>query len=127
VKEPRSSHASRAAPTGDEHKARHRSGRVAGRVGHLVFISVVGTDKISVVSGIDRAMFGYFASKLAAEQVIAWTRSAAEPAVLPARRHLFHQTTGWTLHQLRHSALTHKAENGPPRRVTAPAGMPRRR
>jgi integrase/recombinase XerD len=26
--------------------------------------------------------------------------------------HLFHQTTGWTLHQLRHSALTHEAEDG---------------
>jgi integrase len=25
---------------------------------------------------------------------------------------LFHQTTGWTLHQLRHSALTHEAEDG---------------
>jgi integrase/recombinase XerD len=26
--------------------------------------------------------------------------------------HLFRQTTGWTLHQLRHSALTHEAEDG---------------
>jgi integrase len=25
---------------------------------------------------------------------------------------LFQQTTGWTLHQLRHSALTHEAEDG---------------
>ena len=25
---------------------------------------------------------------------------------------LFHQTTGWTLHQLRHSTLTHEAEDG---------------
>jgi integrase len=25
---------------------------------------------------------------------------------------LFHQATGWTLHQLRHSALTHEAEDG---------------
>jgi integrase/recombinase XerD len=24
----------------------------------------------------------------------------------------FHQATGWTLHQLRHSALTHQAEDG---------------
>jgi uncharacterized protein YbjT (DUF2867 family) len=30
-----------------------------------------GADRIPVVSGIDRAMFGYFASKRAAEQVIA--------------------------------------------------------
>jgi uncharacterized protein YbjT (DUF2867 family) len=57
---------------GDEDKARHlvRAAQRA-RVRHLVFISVVGTDRIPVASGIDRAMFGYFASKLAAEQVIA--------------------------------------------------------
>jgi uncharacterized protein YbjT (DUF2867 family) len=36
-----------------------------------VYISVVGADRIPVVSAIDRAMFGYFASKRAAEQVIA--------------------------------------------------------
>ncbi len=47
--------------------------RAASRVGtpHLVFISVVGVDRIPVVSGVDRAMFGYFASKRAAEQVVA--------------------------------------------------------
>ena len=47
--------------------------RVALRVGrpHLVYISVVGADRIPVVSGIDRAMFGYFASKRAAECVVA--------------------------------------------------------
>jgi uncharacterized protein YbjT (DUF2867 family) len=57
---------------GDEDKAAHLV-RAAARAGarHLVFISVVGADKIPVVSGIDRAMFGYFASKLAAEQVVA--------------------------------------------------------
>jgi uncharacterized protein YbjT (DUF2867 family) len=37
----------------------------------LVAISVVGADRIPVVSGIDRAMFGYFAAKLAAERVVA--------------------------------------------------------
>jgi uncharacterized protein YbjT (DUF2867 family) len=41
------------------------------RAGHLVYISVVGADRIPVVSGMDRAMFGYFASKLAAERVVA--------------------------------------------------------
>jgi uncharacterized protein YbjT (DUF2867 family) len=58
--------------TGDEDKAAHLV-RAAARAGarHLVFISVVGADKIPVVSGIDRAMFGYFAAKLAAEQVVA--------------------------------------------------------
>jgi uncharacterized protein YbjT (DUF2867 family) len=57
---------------GDEHKTRNlvRAAARAG-VGHLVYISVVGADRIPVVSGVDRAMFGYFASKLAAEQVVA--------------------------------------------------------
>ena len=57
---------------GDEDKARNLV-RAASRAGarHLVYISVVGADRIPVVSGIDRAMFGYFASKLAAERVVA--------------------------------------------------------
>jgi uncharacterized protein YbjT (DUF2867 family) len=47
--------------------------RAASRAGaqHLVYISVIGADRIPVVSGIDRAMFGYFGSKLAAERVVA--------------------------------------------------------
>jgi uncharacterized protein YbjT (DUF2867 family) len=47
--------------------------RAASRAGtpHLVYISVIGADRIPVVSGIDRTMFGYFASKLAAERVVA--------------------------------------------------------
>lgn len=57
---------------GDEDKAlslvRAASG---GETRHLVYISVVGCDRIPVVSSIDRAMFGYFASKLAAERVVA--------------------------------------------------------
>ena len=57
---------------GDEVKARHlvHAASPAG-VRHLVYISVVGADRIPVVSGVDRAMFGYFASKLAAERVVA--------------------------------------------------------
>jgi uncharacterized protein YbjT (DUF2867 family) len=57
---------------GDEDKARHLV-RAASRAGtaHLVYISVVGADRVPVVSGVDRAMFGYFASKLGAERVIA--------------------------------------------------------
>jgi uncharacterized protein YbjT (DUF2867 family) len=57
---------------GDEHKARHlvRAASPAG-VRHLVSISVVGADRVPVVSGVDRAMFGYIASKLAAERVAA--------------------------------------------------------
>lgn len=38
---------------------------------HLVFISVVGADRIPVTSAVDRAMFGYFGFKLAAERVVA--------------------------------------------------------
>jgi uncharacterized protein YbjT (DUF2867 family) len=57
---------------GDGDKARNLV-RAAARAGarHLVYISVVGADRIPVVSGADRAMFGYFASKLAAERVVA--------------------------------------------------------
>jgi uncharacterized protein YbjT (DUF2867 family) len=57
---------------GDEDKARHLV-QAASRSGatHLVYISVVGDERIPVISGIDRAMFGYFASKLAAERAIA--------------------------------------------------------
>jgi uncharacterized protein YbjT (DUF2867 family) len=56
---------------GDEDKARHLV-RAASRAGapHLVYISVVGAERIPVVSGVDRAMFGYFASKRAAEKVV---------------------------------------------------------
>jgi uncharacterized protein YbjT (DUF2867 family) len=56
---------------GDEDKARHlvRAALAAG-VRHLVYISVVGADRIPVASAVDRAMFGYFASKLAAERVV---------------------------------------------------------
>jgi uncharacterized protein YbjT (DUF2867 family) len=57
---------------GDEDKTLNLV-RAASRAGtrHLVYISVVGADRIPVVSGIDRAMFGYFAAKLAAERVVA--------------------------------------------------------
>jgi uncharacterized protein YbjT (DUF2867 family) len=56
---------------GDEDKARNLV-RAASRAGapHLVYISVVGADRIPVVSRVDRAMFGYFASKQAAEKVV---------------------------------------------------------
>jgi uncharacterized protein YbjT (DUF2867 family) len=57
---------------GDDAKARTLV-RAASRAGvrHLVFISVVGADRVPVVSAVDRVMFGYFASKLAAEHVVA--------------------------------------------------------
>jgi uncharacterized protein YbjT (DUF2867 family) len=61
-----------------------------------VYISVVGADRIPVVSGVDRAMFGYFASKLAAERVVAdsglpWTTLRAtqfHEAILMVARQL---------------------------------------
>jgi uncharacterized protein YbjT (DUF2867 family) len=56
---------------GDEEKARNLV-QAASRAGaqHLVYISVVGAERIPVVSGVDRAMFGYIASKRAAEKVV---------------------------------------------------------
>ena len=47
--------------------------RAASRAGaqHLVYISVIGADRIPLASGIDRAMFGYFGFKLAAERAVA--------------------------------------------------------
>jgi len=58
--------------TGDEDTTRTLV-RAASRAGapHLVFISVVGADRVPIVSAVDRAMFGYFGSKLAAERVVA--------------------------------------------------------
>jgi uncharacterized protein YbjT (DUF2867 family) len=58
-------------PKGDEDKALNLV-RAASRAGatHLVYISVVGAERIPVVSRVDRAMFGYFASKRAAEKVV---------------------------------------------------------
>jgi uncharacterized protein YbjT (DUF2867 family) len=57
---------------GDEDKARTLV-RAASRAGatHLVNISVVGADRIPVRNPVDRALFGYYASKLAAERVVA--------------------------------------------------------
>jgi uncharacterized protein YbjT (DUF2867 family) len=56
---------------GDEVKARSLA-QAASRagVGHLVYISVVGAERVPVRSGVDRAMFGYFESKRAAEHVV---------------------------------------------------------
>ena len=58
--------------TGDQVKAGHlvQAARAAG-TRHLVAISVVGADRIPVTSPVDRLLFGYFAAKRAAEEVIA--------------------------------------------------------
>lgn len=57
---------------GDETKARHLV-EAASRSGvrHIVYISVVGADRIPMAGAVDRAMFGYFGAKIAAERVIA--------------------------------------------------------
>ncbi len=46
-----------------------RAAAAAG-VTHLVHISVVGVDRIPLDSRVDRALFGYYGTKLAAEQVV---------------------------------------------------------
>jgi uncharacterized protein YbjT (DUF2867 family) len=60
-------------PKGDEDKARTlvRAASSQASPPHLVYISVVGADRIPVVSRVDRAMFGYFGSKREAERVVA--------------------------------------------------------
>lgn len=56
---------------GDEEKTLNLVRAASGSgVRHLVYISVVGADRVPVRSGIDRAMFGYFASKRAAEHIV---------------------------------------------------------
>jgi len=82
---------------GDEVKARHLV-RAASRAGarHLVYISVVGADRIPIAGRIDRAMFGYFGSKLAAEREVAdsglpWTTLRATQ---------FHELTLTTVRQI---------------------------
>ena len=61
---------------GDGDKARHlvEAAESAG-VEHLVHVSVVGADTIPIVSRVDRAMFGYFAAKREAEEVIMNSRA----------------------------------------------------
>ncbi len=56
---------------GDEIKTRHLVD-AASKAGarHFVYISVVGADRIPIHGRIDRMMFGYFGSKLAAEEVV---------------------------------------------------------
>ncbi|HEX6489477.1 MAG TPA: SDR family oxidoreductase [Candidatus Dormibacteraeota bacterium] len=57
----------------DENEAQIRNlvrHAVEAGVRHLVNISVVGADRIPVVSSVDRAMFGYFAGQLAVERAV---------------------------------------------------------
>jgi uncharacterized protein YbjT (DUF2867 family) len=59
------------ASKGDGDKARVLipAARAAG-AGHIVYISVIGADRVPQTGRLDRAMFGYFGSKLDAEHVI---------------------------------------------------------
>jgi len=56
---------------GDQDKTRHLP-RAATRAGarHLVYISGAAAARVPIASAIDRAMFGYFGAKLAAERVV---------------------------------------------------------
>jgi uncharacterized protein YbjT (DUF2867 family) len=54
---------------GDEQKTRALAG-AARDARHVVLISVVGADRVPLVSAIDRALFGYFGMKLATERVV---------------------------------------------------------
>jgi len=80
---------------GDEDKARTLV-RAASGAAHLVNISVVGADRVPLVSRVDRTMFGYYGAKLAAERVVAgsgvpWTTLRAtqfHELVLTAARQL---------------------------------------
>jgi uncharacterized protein YbjT (DUF2867 family) len=56
---------------GDDEATRNLA-QAASRAGtqHLVYISVIGTDRVPQAGRIDRTMFGYFGSKLAAERVV---------------------------------------------------------
>jgi uncharacterized protein YbjT (DUF2867 family) len=57
---------------GDDDKTRNLL-QAASRadVQHVAYISVVGAERVPVESGVDRAVFGYFAAKRAAENLIA--------------------------------------------------------
>lgn len=58
--------------SGDDDKARALVAALqrAGVRPHIVHISVVGVDEMPIESGVDRALFGYFAAKLGAERAI---------------------------------------------------------
>lgn len=59
--------------TGDDALTRTlvRAVRARGGSPHLVYISVIGADRVPIDSAVDRNMFGYFGSKLATERVVA--------------------------------------------------------
>jgi uncharacterized protein YbjT (DUF2867 family) len=57
---------------GDDDKARHLVQAAShAEARHLVYISVVGADRVPMAGSIDRTMFGYFGAKFRAEQIVA--------------------------------------------------------
>jgi uncharacterized protein YbjT (DUF2867 family) len=82
---------------GDELKAQNLV-KAASKsdVGHLVYISVVGADRVPIVSRVDRAMLGHFGSKFAAESLIA--NSGVPWTTLRATQ--FHELTFTTVEQM---------------------------
>jgi uncharacterized protein YbjT (DUF2867 family) len=58
--------------TGDDQATRSLV-QAASRAGtkHVVYISVIGADRVPIVSAVDRMMFGYFGMKRAAERAVA--------------------------------------------------------
>ena len=82
---------------GDDLKARTLvDAAQRAHVRHIVYISVVGADTTPIEGPIDRAMFGYFGAKHAAEQVIA--ASGIPWSTIRATQ--FHDLTFKTLEQL---------------------------
>ncbi|MFI5912337.1 SDR family oxidoreductase [Dactylosporangium sp. NPDC051541] len=82
---------------GDDVKAAHLiDAAVRSGAKHIVYISVVGADRVPVRSAMDRAAFGYFGAKRAAEVLVAesgipWTTLRASQ---------FHELTLTTIRQM---------------------------
>jgi uncharacterized protein YbjT (DUF2867 family) len=82
---------------GDADKARSLVAAASGTtVHHLVYISVVGADRVPIVSALDRAAFGYYGAKRAAERMVA--ESGLPWTTLRATQ--FHDLTLMTVQQL---------------------------
>jgi uncharacterized protein YbjT (DUF2867 family) len=103
---------------GDEDKALTLV-RAASRAGarHLLNISVVGAERIPVVSGVDRAMLGYFASKLDAERAVVSRQSSV---ALRHQNAVYIQIAGST-------SLTNAVDKYPYRGRRRPRSAPARR
>jgi uncharacterized protein YbjT (DUF2867 family) len=128
---------------GDEVKAQHLvdAAAGAGTVRHIVYISVVGADRIAVTSRMDRAMFGYFAQKLAAEQIveasgIGWTTLRAtqfhelslKTVEAMARLPIVPVPAGWRFQPIDAADVADRLVElalGPPAGLVPPVGGPR--